>query len=127
MHEVLFSRFSSAIYLLLEQEGLWRIVASTLEGGRLGGLRPVYKSQAPLRNLRTTAVRYNQRERLFFARAYAPERFQILSVRATGDLIYELTSPSGSATELTDASLRGGGSGRFGSPTSSRPWAVVTL
>jgi len=106
VHEVLFSRFSSAIYLLLEQEGLWRIVASTLEGGRLGGLRPVYKSQAPLRNLRTTAVRYNQRERLFFARAYAPERFQILSVRATGDLIYELTSPSGSATELTDASLR---------------------
>lgn len=106
IREVLFSRFNQNLYLILEQGSEWRIVATHLERGGLAPMRTLYRSPSELRNLRTASVLYSGQERLFFARAYAPERFQILSVRQSGEAVYELTSPTGAAGVLTDAKLR---------------------
>lgn len=106
VHEVLWSRFNRNVYLLLEQSGAWKIIATEVHGEQLGPVRTVYTSQKPLTNLRTSSVLYAGSERLFFARSYASGRYQILSVLAQGGRVIELTSPSGKTTELTDAALR---------------------
>jgi hypothetical protein len=66
----------------------------------------VFSSPHRLTSLVTGLVEYDGQERLYFGLERAPGRFQVLSVRGDGTGAYELTSPTGSPSELTEERIR---------------------
>jgi Protein of unknown function (DUF3160) len=69
-------------------------------------LSTVFSSQHRIASLVTGLVEYDGQERLYFGLEYAPDRFQMLGTRGDGTGVYELTSPTGSASELTEEQIR---------------------
>ncbi|MDP2305716.1 MAG: DUF3160 domain-containing protein [Pseudomonadota bacterium] len=104
--EAAFSPFDGALYVVTHRGG-WKIERGTLEPGL--GWAPkgtVYTSAAPLSSLVAPFTRYDDEERVFFAREASPGRTQILGVRRSGERPYEVTSPTGALGELTPPELR---------------------
>lgn len=66
----------------------------------------LFSSPRRITNIVSGLVEYDGQERLYFAVEHAPGRFQMLSVRGDGTGAYELTSPTGTAGDLTDATIR---------------------
>jgi hypothetical protein len=69
-------------------------------------LNTVFAGQARLHALVTGLVEYDNRERIYFAREHAPNKAQIVSAVSNGMRVYELTSPTGKPSDVTDKALR---------------------
>ncbi len=107
-----FSKFGSGLYVISHKDADWRIDLLPLtEQGEIvpeaKKTRTVYRGKARLDRPVSPFLRYDGAERLFFGREYRAGLFQILGVRADGTLAYELTSPTGTLSTLTDAEFRG--------------------
>ena len=101
-----FSPLDASLYGVVKGADGWRIARLRRDGDQVVEDAVLYRSERPLGDLVTARVRFDGRERLFFARDYDGEHHQILSVTRDGDRVYEVTSPDGRLSGLTDAALR---------------------
>ncbi len=101
-----FSRFGGGLYLISQRGKEWRLELFAHSGDQLAKPRLVHRSPRRLERLVVPPLLYDGQERVFFGREHRPGRFQILSARHDGTLLYEVTSPSGKAGSLTAAELR---------------------
>lgn len=109
--ETAWSRFGAGLFVLLQAGAEWRIelLSPTQTQGATAAFskrQVLYRSRSRLSNLVTSGALYASEERIFFAREYAREQWQILTVMATGKRWYEVTSASGSMGQATDPAIR---------------------
>jgi Protein of unknown function (DUF3160) len=90
-------------------------------------LGTVFASEHPINALVTGLVEYDGQERLFFGLETVPRSSQIVSVRADGTGVYELTSSSGTASDLTDVALRGNKDEDLLAPTVEKAASAIPL
>lgn len=102
--DIVFSPFDAGLYATVSVDGVYRLLRLRREGDALLEDAVVVESTAPLDDLVAPLIRYNDDERLFFSREYAPGQRQILSVTRDGERAYAVTSPSGAP--LGDAAPR---------------------
>jgi len=106
VREVAFSPFDGALYVVTRGPS-WTVTRGSLApGGPYTVESAVYTSDSALSALVAPYTRYDDEDRVFFARETAPGRTQILSVRRSSARAYEVTSPTGALGELTAAELR---------------------
>ncbi len=106
VREVAFSPFDGALYVVTRGAS-WTITQGTLSaGGAFAAAGTVYTSDTALSALVAPYTRYDDQERVFFARETAPGRTQVLGVRRSGARPYEVTSPTGALGDLTAPEVR---------------------
>lgn len=94
VEEIAFSPFDGALYVI-RHDIEWKIERGTIDAtGAWIRSATVYTSPTALSALIAPYTRYDDEERVFFARESAPGQRQILGVRRSGARPYEVTSPS---------------------------------
>ncbi|HEY4184401.1 MAG TPA: DUF3160 domain-containing protein [Polyangia bacterium] len=103
-----FSPFDASLFVASRDGAGTRIDRFTIEpdGRAMRKVATVFTSPHRIERLVTGLVAYDQCERLYFGLETIHGRFQIMSVRGDGTGAYEVTSPGGTATALTDAAFR---------------------
>lgn len=104
--DIVFSPFDASLYATLKDAAGWRLARLRKVNDTLVEDAVLYRSSGALDDLVASRTRYNDAERLFFSREYAPGQRQMLSVTRDGARVYELSTPSGALSELTEAALR---------------------
>ncbi len=109
--EAAWSRFGSGLFVVLQAASEWRLellspATATRTTAALSQRRVVYRSKNRLANLVPSGARYDDMERVFFARQVGKADWQILTCTADGRFPYEVTSPRGVASELSDPAKR---------------------
>ena len=105
--EVALAPFDDTAYALVQALPEWRIERGRLDArGTWTAEATIYKSYTRLSALVTTLAHYSGEERIFFARDYTASESQILSVRRSGAVPYEVTHPTGTLSPLTPAEVR---------------------
>lgn len=108
--ETAWSRFGAGLLVLLQAGAEWRIdlLSPTESQGKIAAFsqrRTVYRSRSRLSSLVTSGVLYGDDERIYFAREYGRDLWQILSVFVDGKRAYEVSSASGALGALTDPAI----------------------
>ncbi|MFN7147081.1 MAG: hypothetical protein ACK4YP_25150, partial [Myxococcota bacterium] len=105
--ELAVSAFDDTVYALQEAAPGWVVARGTLGAdGAWTASGRVYESPAPLSALVVPFTRWDDEERVFFAREHAEGRTQVLSARRSGAWPYEVTSPTGTLGERTAKEVR---------------------
>jgi hypothetical protein len=110
---LVFGAFDASLFILSSGAADWRIESYTLgsRSGKLVRRARLVTSSVPLAGLVTALLKYDDAERIFYGREYSPAsqgrpaRYQVMSMRGDGTGVYEVTSPTGKPTELTDPTL----------------------
>lgn len=103
--EVAPSAFSDALFAITKSGDTWRVERWAADGDGYRSGAVVYEATVALSDLVGGYALWNDTERVFFAR-HGEGGPAILSATASGERVYEVTSPTGTATELTDQALR---------------------
>lgn len=108
----------------------WRIDRLTVDVAQktVKKAASVYATRARIRNLVTALLRYDKKERLYFGLETAAGRFQVMSVRLDGTGAYEVTSPTGTLSALTDEAIRTSNAGmNVQAPTVAKAASAVPV
>jgi hypothetical protein len=100
------SGFDGTLYVITQNGAQWRLLKLPRGADGLAPAEELYRSDSKLSDLHCPTVLWNGEERCFFAAEHQPGLTQILSVRRSGQAIYELTSPDGKLGARTDPALR---------------------
>ncbi len=120
VQEAIWSRFGTGLFVVVQAASEWRIEllrlapsapspAVSATASSASGRQVLYRSKNRLASLVASGVRYGDLERVFFARQAAPAAksdWQILTCAADGSRVYEVTSPRGAPSALTDEAIR---------------------
>ncbi len=104
--EIGFSELDGSLYVLGKGDGHWFIDRCLSDGDGIEVVHTAYLSALPLSDLVVPFLRYDGRERVYFAAEDPGGGHRVLTVTRGAQRAYEVTSPTGELTSLTDPGIR---------------------